>query len=94
MGVCRYRNMVSFFGVATLVAYVTAASGDYVQSPSTSYNNVSATAWHAMPLCQGHKIEDATIDKLQGYMANGDLTSVQLVTCYMQRYYQTNQYIK
>jgi hypothetical protein len=27
-------------------------------------------------------------------MANGNLTTVQLVTCYMQRYYQTDQYIK
>lgn len=93
--VCRDRDMVSLLGVAaTLVACATAAPGDQVQSPSTSYNNVSATAWHAMPLCKGHKIEDATIDELQGFMANGSLTSVQLVTCYMHRYYQTNQYIK
>lgn len=47
-----------------------------------------------MPLCKGHKIEDATIDELQEFMTSGNLTTVQLVTCYIQRYYQTNQYIK
>lgn len=47
-----------------------------------------------MPLCKGHKIEDATIDELQEFMTTGNLTTVQLVTCYIQRYYQTNQYIK
>lgn len=95
MVTCRDRNMVSLFGIAaTLVVCATAAPGDYTESPSTTYNNVSASAWHAMPLCKGHKIEDATINELQDFMTNGNLTTVQLVTCYMQRYYQTNQYIK
>ena len=95
MVVGRKHDMVSLLGVAaTLVACATAAPGDYAQSPATSYNNVSATAWHAMPLCKGHKIEDATIDELQEFMTSGNLTTVQLVTCYIQRYYQTNQYIK
>lgn len=87
--------MFSFVGVAAALAVcATALPSDQVQSPATSYNNVTASAWHAMPLCKGHKIEDATIDELQGFLANGSLTSVQLVNCYMQRYYQTNQYIK
>ena len=47
-----------------------------------------------MPPCKGHTIEDATIDELQEFMTTGNLTAVQLVTCYIQRYYQTNQYIK
>lgn len=47
-----------------------------------------------MPLCKGFSIEDATIDELQQYMASSNLSSVQLLSCYMQRYYQTNQYIK
>ena len=95
MVTCRDRNMVPLLGIAaTLVVCATAAPGDYTQSPSTTYNNVSASAWHAMPLCKGHKIEDATIDELQEFMTIGNLTTVQLVTCYMQRYYQTNGFIK
>ena len=87
--------MVSFLGIAaSLAVCATAAPGDYTESPSTLYNNVSASAWHAMPLCKGHKIEDATIDELQEFMTSGNLTTVQLVTCYINRYYQTNQYIK
>ena len=48
----------------------------------------------AMPLCYGFKLEEASIDDLQKAMSNGSLTSVQIVTCYMQRAFQTGEYIK
>lgn len=80
--------------VATLAMGALAAPGDSTTSPSLSYSNASAAAWHAMPLCKGFSIEDATIDELQQYMATSNLSSVQLLSCYTQRYYQTNQYIK
>jgi hypothetical protein len=90
------RNMIFLTSVvATLAVGALAAPEDSIpSSPSTSYSNVSAAAWHAMPLCKGFSIEDATIDELQQYMASSNLSSVQLLSCYMQRYYQTNQYIK
>lgn len=47
-----------------------------------------------MPQCNGIKLEEATIDQLQEYMSQGKLTSVQLVMCYMQREFQTREYIK
>lgn len=47
----------------------------------------------AMPACHGVDIEDATIDELQNYMDRGRLTSLQLLTCYMQRSFQTAEYI-
>lgn len=56
--------------------------------------NGSATRLFAMPLCYGVKIEEATIEELQTYLADGSLTSVQLVTCYTQRSFQTAEYIK
>ena len=56
--------------------------------------NATAAQLFAMPQCHGVKLEDATIDELQAYQSNGTLTSEQLVTCYMQRYLQTDQYIK
>ncbi|KAF7562654.1 hypothetical protein G7046_g1468 [Stylonectria norvegica] len=43
--------------------------------------------------CNGFKLEEATIDQMQDAMKSGKLTSVQLVTCYMIRTYQTEQYI-
>lgn len=46
-----------------------------------------------MPQCQGITLEEATIDQLQQYMSDGNLTSVQLVTCYLQRIWQTQEYI-
>ncbi|KAF4628261.1 hypothetical protein G7Y89_g9883 [Cudoniella acicularis] len=47
-----------------------------------------------MPLCYGFKLEEATIDQLQQAMANGTLTSVQIVLCYLQRVFQTDEYIQ
>lgn len=44
--------------------------------------------------CFGFKLEEATIDQMQKAMEEGRLTSVGLVTCYMTRAFQTEQYIK
>jgi hypothetical protein len=47
-----------------------------------------------MPPCNGITLEEATIDQLQDYMSRGLLTSVQLALCYLQRHWQTDDYIK
>ena len=44
--------------------------------------------------CFGFKLEEASIDEMQAAMKSGKLTSVQLVTCYLMRNYQTASYIK
>lgn len=44
-----------------------------------------------VPLCKGVNIEDATIDTLQQYMADGSLSSQDLVTCYLDRIDKTNE---
>ncbi|KAK1625222.1 amidase signature domain-containing protein [Colletotrichum phormii] len=47
-----------------------------------------------MPVCAGtFKLEEATIDQMQKAMTDGILTSQQLVMCYMQRTFQTQEYI-
>ncbi|KAK3321338.1 amidase [Cercophora scortea] len=46
-----------------------------------------------MAPCGSFKLEEATIDQMQAAMKAGTLTSVQLVQCYMQRNYQTDEYI-
>ncbi|KAH6957759.1 amidase signature domain-containing protein [Ilyonectria sp. MPI-CAGE-AT-0026] len=47
-----------------------------------------------LPLCKGIDIEDATIDELQRWMMLGDLTSKDLVKCYVARIEQTNGYLR
>ena len=56
--------------------------------------DASPASLFAMPSCHDVDIEEATIDELQRYMDSGKLTSVYLVTCYMQRSSQTAEYIK
>lgn len=47
-----------------------------------------------MEHCQGLTLEEATIDQLQQWMSAGKLTTQQLVTCYLQRIEQTDDYTK
>ncbi|MCJ1464114.1 hypothetical protein MMC07_002727 [Pseudocyphellaria aurata] len=47
-----------------------------------------------MPKCNGVTLEEATIDQLQDAMNTGQLTTQQIVLCYMQRIYQTDMYLK
>lgn len=50
----------------------------------------NASSPFEMPLCNGLKIEDATVDTLQRWMILGKLTSQDLVRCYIARIEQTN----
>jgi amidase len=47
-----------------------------------------------MPACHGFVIAEKSIEELQEYMSFGNLTSVQLTSCYLQRVYQTREYLK
>jgi amidase len=57
-------------------------------------NDAETPALFSMPPCNGITLEEATIDQLQDYMSQGLLTSVQLALCYLQRHWQTDDYIK
>ncbi|MCJ1341071.1 hypothetical protein MMC09_006367 [Bachmanniomyces sp. S44760] len=46
-----------------------------------------------MPFCNGLKLEEATIDEIQSWLSHGQLNSIQLCACYLQRREQTDQYI-
>ena len=54
----------------------------------------SATDLFPMPDCNGFVLEEATIDQLQDVMGKGQLTSLQIAVCYLQRIQQTDEYIK
>lgn len=47
-----------------------------------------------VPLCNGVVLEEATVDQLQNSLTLGRLTTSQLAGCYLQRIYQTNDYLK
>ena len=56
-------------------------------------NAANTSGLFPMPQCHGITIEEATIDQLQQYLSSGNITSQQLVVCYMQRMWQVDQYI-
>lgn len=45
-----------------------------------------------MTQCNNVTLEEATIDQLQYALSSGALTSTQIVLCYMERYFQTDEY--
>ena len=47
-----------------------------------------------MRLCNGFKLEEASIDAIQEQLEAGSLTSVDLLQCYLERIYQTQSYLK
>ncbi|KAL5360513.1 amidase signature domain-containing protein [Aspergillus floccosus] len=53
----------------------------------------SGASLFPMRLCQGFKLEEASVDDLQQRMSNGSLTSVQLLDCYLDRIHQTQPYL-
>jgi amidase len=56
--------------------------------------NADTSNLFPMAPCGSFKLEEATIDEMQTAMHNGTLTSVQLVTCYLLRVLQVDEYIK
>jgi hypothetical protein len=57
-------------------------------------NAAETPALFPMPPCHGVTLEEATIDQLQQYMSQGILSSVKISLCYLERVWQTNDYIK
>lgn len=53
-----------------------------------------ATTPFPMPSCNGFQLEEASIDAIQNQMANGKLTSRQLVQCYLDRIKTVNPYLQ
>ncbi|CAK1361316.1 putative amidase [Cercospora beticola] len=64
---------------------------DYQAFPGQNVANSSNL--FPMPLCHGHQIEEASIDQIQSYLTQSTLTSQQLAFCYMQRMWQTDDYL-
>lgn len=60
---------------------------------SSRDDNSTGDGLFPMPLCNGIKIEDATIEELQRWMTLGQLSSQDLVSCYVARIEQTNPYV-
>ncbi|KAK3294160.1 uncharacterized protein B0H64DRAFT_324400 [Chaetomium fimeti] len=56
--------------------------------------DAGTTSLFPMPPCGNFDLVEATIDDIQAAMANGTLTSTQLVICCLQRTYQTQDYLR
>ena len=91
---CRLRVALCILGGAVLG--IRAQQYGVEQTPSLFplMENADSADLFPMPPCGDFQLEEATIDQMQEAMANGTLTSQQLVLCYMVRTYQTEDYIK
>ena len=69
------------------------AAGQY-SKPVSMWNNSPIPAMFVMPPCHGIVLEDASIDDLQQFMAQGRLTSFQITQCYIDRSNQLADTVK
>lgn len=82
---------------ALALGSITAACCQFMGTTNLTFplqENVNTPALFPMPTCGHFNLEEATIDQMQQAMRNGTLTSQQLVLCYMQRTYQTEEYLR
>lgn len=89
----RLCSVLSVLGVA--VVGIRAQQYGVEQTPSLFplQDKADTVDLFPMPPCGSFQLEEATIDQMQEAMANGTLTSQQLVLCYLVRTYQTEDYI-
>ncbi|KAL2797001.1 amidase signature domain-containing protein [Aspergillus keveii] len=55
--------------------------------------NTNGADLFPMRPCKGHQLLEASIDDLQDLLSAGELTSVDLLQCYLERIYQTDSYL-
>lgn len=89
-------TMLSFLppAVAGLLALVSVDYHKVNNSDFSLSDHNNGSALFPMRPCRGHQLEEASIDELQALMESGSLSSVDLVSCYLDRVYQTSSYLK
>lgn len=86
--------------VATVLALHPVLSVQQLALPGTTgslfplLDNEDSPDLFSMPPCGSFQLEEATIDDMQLAMTSGELSSVQLTLCYLQRAFQTQDYLK
>lgn len=86
----------SFLGLSTLTRRDEVSS--LGPNPQFAYDfpipGKNASDLFPMHLCHGFRLEEASIDDIQGLLTSRALSSVDLVSCYLDRIYQTSSYLK
>jgi hypothetical protein len=95
-----YHPLPAMGSSLSLLLLLCSAWGTHCQSIGTTtllfplQDDADTPALFPMPPCGHFNLEEATIDQMQQAMTDHTLTSQQLVLCYMQRTYQTQEYIR
>ena len=97
MAVQPFTNISLIAPTTTNYCFPNTTTAETLATPFTYYFpklGQSAADLFPMPDCNGFVLEEATIDQLQDAMGKGQLTSLQIALCYLQRIQQTDEYIK
>ncbi len=92
-----FTNISVLAPTTTNYCFSNAATAETLATPFPYYFpklGQSAADLFPMPDCNGFVLEEATIDQLQDAMGRGQLTSLQIALCYLQRIQQTDEYVK
>ena len=92
-----FTNISVLAPTTTNYCFPNAATAETLATPFPYYFpklGQSAADLFPMPDCNGFVLEEATIDQLQDAMGRGQLTSLQIALCYLQRIQQIDEYVK
>ncbi|SCU89869.1 LADA_0F00210g1_1 [Lachancea dasiensis] len=70
-----------------------ASSTQVVNATTYYFPQLDTGELFPMAACKGLTLQDATIDQLQSYFSSGNLTSEDVVNCYLDRFFQINSYV-
>ncbi|KAF2136430.1 uncharacterized protein K452DRAFT_302761 [Aplosporella prunicola CBS 121167] len=78
-----------FFGDALVESQLLRDSAYFFASVNESVEDVLP-----MQLCANFTLEEATIDEMQTVMSNGSMTAVDFTLCFLERIFQTDEYVR
>lgn len=86
-------SLCLFLSSQTLAGPSTEPLFSYTPNLIPLRENANTSSLFPVSDCNGFTLEEATLTSMREAMENNQLTSVQLVTCYLTRTYQTQNYI-
>lgn len=87
----EFALLVSSVARLCLTQQLYLADDDYFPKLENKGNNATL---FPIPPCGNFTLEESTIDQMQQAMQRGQLSAVQLLSCYTERAYQTKDYLK
>ncbi|KAK6457812.1 Glutamyl-tRNA amidotransferase subunit A (Glu-ADT subunit A) [Scheffersomyces xylosifermentans] len=91
--ICSASNALTISPYVKRTVFESLADEQQLNDTTYHFAQIESAEIFPMPKCKEITLEEATIDQLQDYMSSGKISSVDLVQCYLARYFQVNDFV-